>query len=774
MAYTTRYMEIALRSSVRQSLWVLAGLDLLLVMSLSALLWWLILRPLREIRNLAGLVSSGADVAVLPTGAAFYGEFQYVRQSLLRTFDLLQKDIKERKQAEVTLHRLNRELRAISLCNQTLMRAEDEQTLVSDICRIVCDQAGYRMAWVGYAVHDEAKTLRPVTWAGAEEGYLSQVQFTWAETGRGRGPAGQAIRLGESSFQDFLTDPQSAPWRESALQRGYRIGIALPLKDENANTFGVLCIYSSEPIDYALEEQRLLEELAGDLAFGICVLRARNVQKQAEEALRASEAQNRALLNAIPDFIFTNARNGEFLAVRASDPSLLYLPPEAFLHRRARDVLPEPLAHLFESAFSRALEEGRLQQFEYGMTLGGEEKQFEARVVPCAADKVISIVRNTTEQKRAEAQQRHLQAQLLQSQKMESLGILAGGVAHDMNNVLGAIQGIAESNLETQAEGSREFHAFETIIRAAERGGGMVKSLLRFARQTPAEERELNLNTILREEVSLLERTTLAKVSLQMDLDPDLHVIVGDASALTHALMNLCVNAVDAMPGNGTLTLRTRNLDRDWVEVQVEDTGTGMPKEILEKALDPFFTTKGPGKGTGLGLSMVYSTMQAHHGQMEIQSQPGKGTRVILRFPARGKPPRTVERGSDPKANPTITALNVLVVDDDDLVQNSTQALLGCLGHKVTIASSGEEALAKVEGGFNPDVVILDLNMPGLGGAATLPRLRALLPSVPVLLATGRVDQDALNLLKANQHVSLLPKPYSKELLHQHLEGLGR
>ena len=178
----------------------------------------------------------------------------------------------------------------------------------------------------------------------------------------------------------------------------------------------------------------------------------------------------------------------------------------------------------------------------------------------------------------------------------------------------------------------------------------MVKSLLNFARQSPTEEHELDMNAILREEVELLERTTLAKIRLEMDLASDLRPILGDASALTHAFMNLCVNAVDAMPENGTLTLRTRNVDNDWIEVLVEDTGTGMPREVLEKAMDPFFTTKGVGKGTGLGLSMVYSTVKAHRGQIEIQSEPGQGTRVRMRFPACEPMVRPSEPAVEPQA----------------------------------------------------------------------------------------------------------------------------
>jgi signal transduction histidine kinase len=194
----------------------------------------------------------------------------------------------ERKQAEETQRRLNRELQAISNCNQTLLRAEDEQTLLDEVCRIVCSEAGYRMAWVGYAEYDDAKTVRPVTWAGINEGYLESAVIVWSNSSeRGRGPTGTAIRTGQSvCIQDFMDDPQAQPWREKGLRRGYRSNIALPLRDDRGEVFGALTIYSTEPNAFPPDEVRLLGELAGDLAFGITVLRARTERKRAEEEIR--------------------------------------------------------------------------------------------------------------------------------------------------------------------------------------------------------------------------------------------------------------------------------------------------------------------------------------------------------------------------------------------------------------------------------------------------------------------------------------------------------
>lgn len=210
-------------------------------------------------------------------------------------------DLTKRKQDELVMRRLNRELRAISDCNQVLVRAEDEQTLLENICRIVCEEADYRMAWVGYAEHDEARTVRPVAKAGADMDYLEHARFTWADTDE---PSGTAVRTGDiAGVDDFAADPRTQPWHEAALQRGYRSCIALPLKDEGGSTFGVLGIYATEAHAFTTEEQRLLAELADDLAFGIVSLRTRSERTAAEQRIERlafydplTELPNRRLL----------------------------------------------------------------------------------------------------------------------------------------------------------------------------------------------------------------------------------------------------------------------------------------------------------------------------------------------------------------------------------------------------------------------------------------------------------------------------------------------
>ena len=253
-------------------------------------------------------------------------------------------DITERKLDEEALRRLNRELRAISNCNQALMRAENEQTLLDDICRIICDEAGYRMAWVGYPENDPAKTIRPVAWAGIENGYLAQAGISWADTERGRGPSGIAIRSGKSTgIGDFSTAPNAAPWREAALQRGYRSSISLPLKDEDADTFGILTIYSTEPNAFTPNEIRLLEELAGDMAFGIMVLRTRIERRQAETAMRESEEKYRTLIQNIQAAVVVHSADTQIIISNSMAQEILGLTEDQLLGKMAID----PAWHFF-------------------------------------------------------------------------------------------------------------------------------------------------------------------------------------------------------------------------------------------------------------------------------------------------------------------------------------------------------------------------------------------------------------------------------------------
>jgi PAS domain S-box-containing protein len=277
-------------------------------------------------------------------------------------------DVTGRKQADHVQQRLNRELHAITNCNEVLLRATDEYALLHDICRVVCEEAGYRMAWVGYAEHDEGKTVRPVAWAGYEEGYLADARISWADVKRGRGPSGTAIRDGKShGIQDFATDPCAEPWRVEALRRGYQSSIASPLKDEHGNTFGVLTIYSQETNAFTPDEIRLIEELAGDLAFGITTLRTRVERTLAQKEI----ALLSFAMNSVHETAYLIDEDGRFSLVNDESCRMLGFSREELLHMSVPDIDPDYPADRWSTHWDQLKKGGSFRWEGHHRTSGG-------------------------------------------------------------------------------------------------------------------------------------------------------------------------------------------------------------------------------------------------------------------------------------------------------------------------------------------------------------------------------------------------------------------
>jgi CheY-like chemotaxis protein len=340
--------------------------------------------------------------------------------------------------------------------------------------------------------------------------------------------------------------------------------------------------------------------------------------------------------------------------------------------------------------------------------------------------------------------------------------------------VLTAVLSLAEAHRVKLEDGDPLAGALGTIARACTRGREVVKDLLYFARKDVVEPtRAVDLNALVTDLVQLLGRTTLMRITILTDLEEGLPFIQGDAGVLSNVLMNLCMNAVDAMPQGGELWLCTQSSGDGRVLVQVRDTGEGMDPEVLKRAIEPFYTTKPAGKGTGLGLSMVYGAVKAHGGSLELQSELGRGTEVLLRFPVMAETVLAesaglgVETGS--AKNGVRQALRVLLVDDDDLIRMSVAPMLEMLGHQVETAESGGEALAHLEAGLEVDLVILDMNMPGLSGAQTLPKILALRPHQAVLIASGYRDEESQLLLKGRPNLDSLQKPFTLDEIRSKL-----
>lgn len=432
-----------------------------------------------------------------------------------------------------------------------------------------------------------------------------------------------------------------------------------------------------------------------------------------------------------------------------------------------REGLPHGHAEIIREMVVPLFREDRIIAL---LGVGNKPGPYRARdieLVQRLLDHAWSII----ERKRTELAKREVEQQLQQSQKMESLGNLAGGIAHDLNNVLAAVLGMASASRGRFQESDPMTKVLDTITKACTRGRDVVKSLLIFARRELGETKPLDLNALVRESVELLSHSTLKRVDLLLDLEEPLPEIQGDSAALSHCLINLSVNAVDAMPGQGTVTFRTRRIPGEGISLSVRDTGTGMSPEVLERAMEPFFTTKPQGKGTGLGLSMVYGTMQAHDGSLSIQSRLGEGTEVVLSFPESRLIEATPPEATFPRVTSPTRALRILVVDDDDLVRATLGMMLEVLGHKVTLASGGEEALQRIKGGLDIDLVVLDMNMPGQTGIQTLAQLRILRPHQRVLLASGHTDEALESIVAADPELEFISKPFDLSDLTKRLNG---
>ncbi|MDR3682824.1 MAG: response regulator, partial [Geothrix sp.] len=537
---------------------------------------------------------------------------------------------------------------------------------------------------------------------------------------------------------------------------------------------GTLTVYSTETGFFGPHEVALLEEAASDVSFALDHLAGEAQRKQLEESLRTiSMAMEQSPFSVMItdasgaiEYVnpwFTKVTGYTLTEAVGRNPRILKSP----------STPPTVYQQLWSTLARGEVWVGELEN----RRKDGQPFHERSTIAPVkgADDRVIhyiAIKEDITGLKRDQEERRSLEAQLHQAQKLESLGSLAGGVAHDMNNVLGAILSLSSALREGADPFSPVAKSLDTIMSACLRGRGVVKGLLYFAQKDLQEEQLIDLNDLVREMKELLSHTTLQRIQLTLDLQEDLGRIRGDAGALSHALMNLCVNAIDAMPKGGSLRIQTAALD-GGVLLRVQDTGLGMAPEVLAKAMEPFFTTKPRGKGTGLGLAMVYGTMKAHEGTFELHSQSGQGTEAILRFPP-GRVERPVPRQEAvPAAMDAPVGLRVLLVDDDELIREAVGPMLEVLGHTVTTAPGGPQALAFLREGREVDLVILDMNMPGMSGAEALPRILDLRPELPVLMATGFSDHEIAPLLKDRPTVSSIRKPFSLKEIQAKIAALG-
>ena len=555
-------------------------------------------------------------------------------------------DITERKKAEEELFRLNRELRAISECNQAIVRASDEQTLLTEVCRVMCEVVDYRMAWVGTVEHDEAKSVRPVAWYGDNNGYLKTANITWADTERGRGPTGLAARTGKTDFcQDFVREPKVALWRDGALARGFRSSIAIPLFDNEGSVFAVLTLYASEPNGFTPPEVRLLEELSGDLAFGIGVLRTRTERRKSEEKLREARDYLDNLLNYAnapiivwdPSFKITlfNHAFEQLTGLKAAEAVGKQLDILFPVDRRE-----ESMGHIRRALAGERWEaveipilrmDGQVRTVLWNSaTLYGQDGK-----TPVAT---IAQGQDITERKRAEEDLQLRTEELARSNaELEQFAYVA---SHDLQEPLRMVSSYVQL-LGARYRGELDTDADDFINYATDGAARMQKlinDLLAYSRVgTRGKAFEIvRLESVLAQSLDNLQVTV--KDSGAVITHEPLPAVRGDGGQLTQVFQNLIDNAIKFHANAPPQVHVSAYIQGRECICSVRDNGIGIAPEYTGKlfALFQRLHTRKEYPGTGIGLAVCKRIVERHGGRIWVESKPGEGATFTFTVPAAG------------------------------------------------------------------------------------------------------------------------------------------
>ena len=481
-----------------------------------------------------------------------------------------------------------------------------------------------------------------------------------------------------------------------------------------------------------------------------------------------SGAVLRALAGAISDLVVVLDRDGRYLDVISKRPELLARPAEELIGRTLHNVFPARAADHFIRLIHQALETGRTVEDECEVDVGGRRMWFTSIITPLSDSTVVWISRDVTDGKL-------LEAQLRQAAKMEAVGRLAGGVAHDFNNLLTAISTNADLALGSLGTSQDVREEIGQIKRAAERAAALTRQLLAFSRKQMLQPSVLRINDAVREAGELLERLIGEDIELVTVLDQDTWPVVADAGQLTQVVMNLAVNARDAMPNGGVLTVTTGNIDvtapmaarqrglrpGEYVVLTMRDTGAGMDRATQERVFEPFFTTKEQGKGTGLGLATVYGIVKQSGGHIQLVSELGRGTTFWIFLPrSAGEAPAPSPVTSRPPAR-AVTGTTILIVEDEAQVRGAAARVLRRYGYTVLECQHGLDALALWnERSADIALIITDVVMPQLGGRELIRRLRAEGATVPVLFISGYAEGATPERTDDGGHSVFLAKPF--------------
>ncbi len=500
-------------------------------------------------------------------------------------------------------------------------------------------------------------------------------------------------------------------------------------------------------------------------------------RKSAEEALKRSEEKYRTLIDNIQDGVFIVQDAKIQFANEASARMAGYTVEEIIGKDFQEFVAPED-SEIVTNRYQRRQAGGEDVPKEY--EFHALHKDGRTRVLVNMNVGLITFrgrvasmgtVKDITEKKR-------LESQLFRAQRMESIGKLAGGIAHDINNVLTPIM-LSQELLQEKLTDEESKRLLNTIERSTKRGANLMKQIMSFARGIEGEHNALQVANLVSEIRQIAKETFPRSIETRTDIPEDLWTIYGDATQLHQVIMNLCVNARDAMPDGGILSICAENLFIDesytkmntearigpHIVITVSDTGTGLPPEIMDRIFEPFFTTKEHGKGTGLGLSTALGIVKSHGGFITVYSEFGKGTAFKVYLPA-VTTPETLKAEEQQHELPAGHGESILIVDDEDQIREITRKTLETHGYKVITASDGKEAIALYSQHRELiRAVLMDMMMPVMDGAASVQELYKINPHLKIIAASGLTETDKLAKIEDNRVYTFLPKPYTAEIL---------
>jgi PAS domain S-box-containing protein len=500
---------------------------------------------------------------------------------------------------------------------------------------------------------------------------------------------------------------------------------------------------------------------------------------RAEEKIRESEARSRALLDAIPDLMFRFDRQGTFLEAEGA-LEMLHLSREEFLGRRIPEVFPTALASVMMSRLEQAISGQQIQVFEYSLDIDDARHHFESRLVAVSNAQAVAIVRDVTLRVNAADDRQKLEERLRRAQKMEAIGLLAGGVAHDLNNVLSGLVSYPGFLLMDLPEDHPMHAPILTIQKSGEKAANIVQDLLTLARRGVPVTEVVDLNILIRDFQTAPEFEKLrfyhSDFKLHLDLDHHLMNTIGSPVHLSKMIMNLVANGVEALTGRGTVSIKTCNryIDRplrgyedvapgDYVVITVSDDGAGISPEDLDRIFEPFYTKKVMGRsGTGLGMAVVWGTVKDHQGYIEVESEVGRGTRITVYLPAsRQKVDLQLARNTIDQFKGR--GETILVVDDMPEQLEIAAKILGKLGYQVATAPGGQEAVDYLREN-TVDLVILDMIMaPEMDGLETYRHIVKIHPGQKAIIASGFSETDRVHDAQRLGAGAYIKKPYRLE-----------